>query len=81
MLTTFQKIKETFLIGTLNIVLPTSDVYSDGTLIYEYYTGYDYHEDCERLFDNGTKRDQLSINDTCLAGMPREQLLHESHPY
>ena len=81
MLTTFQEVKETFLIGGLNIVLPTSDVYSDGALIYKYNTGYDYHEDCERLFDNGTKRDQLSINDTCLAGMPREQLLHKSHPY
>ena len=47
MLTTFQEVKETFLIGGLNIVLPTSDVYSDGTLIYEYNTGYDYHEDCD----------------------------------
>ena len=87
MLTTVQKVKETFLIGGLNIVLPTSDVYSDGALIYDYYTGYDYHEDCENWnqkddeIGNGTHWELLSINDTCLAGMPREQLQHESHPW
>ena len=80
MLTTAGKVKETLLIGSLNIGLPTADVYSVGALIYDYYTGYDYHEDCENWFDNGTYRDLLSINDTCLAGIPDDQLQHESHP-
>ena len=47
MLTTAEKVKETLLLGTLNIGLPTSDVYSDGALMYEFYRGYPFHPDCE----------------------------------
>ena len=43
MLSTGQLAKETFLVGTLKIGLPTADVYSDGALMYKLYKGYLYH--------------------------------------
>ena len=70
MLSTGQKVKETFLIGTLNIGLPTADVYSDGALIYTLYRGFPYHPSC-----NWYNYDY----DTCMAGIPEEQLEYDHH--
>ena len=46
MLSTGQLVKESLLIGTLNIGLPTADVGSDGVLIYKLYRGVPYHPNC-----------------------------------
>ena len=81
MLTTAGKVKETLLMGTLNIGLPTADVYSDGALIYDYYTGYNFHPDCENWLGNETHGELKSTNKTCLTEMVAkgQQLHHEYH--
>ena len=74
MLSTGQLAKETFLVGTLKIGLPTADVYSDGVLMFKLYRGFPHHPDCD-IWD-GWK----IMNETCLAGIPDEQLQYENHP-
>ena len=49
MLSTVQLVKESFLIGTLKIGLPTADVGSDGALIYNLYGGFSHHPNCTYL--------------------------------
>ena len=72
-----EQLKETFLIGTLRIGLPTVDSYSDCALMYTLYRGHPYHPDC----DIRDKDDKLAtVNETCLAGIPTEQMEYENHP-
>jgi len=56
--------------GTLNIGLPTSDVGTDGALIYTLFGGFPYHPSCNETYE---------ILD-CLAGIPEEELEYEFHP-
>ena len=79
-----EKVKESILIGTLNIALPTADVYSDGAFIYQLYRGIPYHPLCVREenlthFDISTYL-RISLNQTCLQGIPIDELQHENHP-
>ena len=74
MLSTGQLAKETFLVGTLKIGLPTADVYSDGALMFKLYRGFPHHPDCDNW--DGWK----IVNETCLAGIPEDQLQYEHHP-
>ena len=71
MLSIVQLVKETLLIGTLNIGLPTTDVGSDGALIYKLYGGFPYHPSCNQSYEHTLD---------CLAGIPEEELSYESHP-
>lgn len=75
MLSTTQQVKETFLIGTLNIGLPTVDVCSDGALMYKLYRGYSFHPNC-----NITESANLTIYQACLAEIPIEELQYDHHP-
>ena len=68
---TAKKIKETFMIGTLNIVLPTADVGTDGKTIYELYTGLRYHPNC-------TRENSYKDFHSCLADIPDEALEYET---
>ena len=73
MLTTREKVRESAIIAGLNIVLPTTDVYSDGAYILKLFWGLPFHPDCEG--------DHFSINTTCLAGMADgKKLQYERHP-
>ena len=84
MMTTAGVVKETVLIGTLNIVLPTADVYSDGALVYTLYRGNPYHPNCN-IWDTvpnpilNKTFDVLTINKTCVDGIPEEQLEYDHH--
>ena len=73
MLSTAQQVKETLLIGTMQIGLPTTDVYTDGALVHQLFKGFPYHP-CDSLFWNQT------IYDACLDGIPPDQLLYKHHP-
>ena len=77
--------KETVLIGTLNIAMPTQDVFSDGAQMYKFYRGNPYHPSCEiwgrewnRILNH--TYDNLTVNETCLDGIPKEQLKYDHHP-
>ena len=74
MLTRGKKVKESFIIAGLNIVIPTADVYSDGAYILKLIWGLPFHPDCEG--------DHFSINRTCLAlpWIAEEELQYERHP-
>ena len=73
MLTTGKKVRESAIIAGLNIVLPTTDVYSDGAYILKLFWGLPFHPDCEG--------DHFSINTTCLAKIADgEKLEYERHP-
>ena len=72
MLSTGQLVKETLLMGTLSIGLPTSDVGSDGTLIYKLYGGLPYHPNCSTGY--------YELSATCLAGIPEEEVKYDYHP-
>ena len=84
-MTTAGVMKETVLIGTLNIAIPTSDVYSDGVQIYRFYRGNPYHPNCE-TWDTEMNQilnatfDKLTINETCFDGIPKEKLEYDHHP-
>ena len=70
----FRTVTESLVIGTLNIGLPTTDVGSDGALIYKLSRGFPYHPNC--IIEG---RDW--INETCLADPGiQEELVYESHP-
>ena len=77
--------KETLLIGTVYIALPTADVYSDGAFIVKLALGTKHHPDCnfEELRWNTVWNDwsrEWSTNETCLANIPDEEVLIERHP-
>ena len=72
MLSTGQLVKETLLMGTLSIGLPTSDVGSDGTLIYKLYGGLPYHPNCSTT-------GYYELSATCLAGIPEEEVKYDYH--
>ena len=75
MLSTVQQVKETLLIGTFNIGLPTVDVGSDGTLIYTLYRGFPYHPNCTyKYWYDGPSFE------TCLAGIKEDEMEYEHHP-
>ena len=69
--------KETLLIGTMQIGLPTADVYTDGALVHQLFRGFPYHPSCDI---NGRALNRLSIYDACLDGILPDQLLYEHHP-
>ena len=77
MLSTGQLVKETILFGTLNVGLPTVDVYTDGVQMISFYMGYPYHPSCFSMDEHN-----LTIfNQTCLGQIPKEQLEYENHPF
>ena len=80
MLSTAQKLRETFLIGALKIVLPTVDVYSDGATIIQLYRGWSYNPNCNMKYEseivNATEY-EACLTDT---GIPREELHYDHHP-
>ena len=84
MMNTGQKIKESFLIGTLNIGLPTADVYSDVDLMYTLYTGVPTHPRCETWAQpedpNALSNITLTIDQICLSNIPEEELTYENQP-
>ena len=90
MLSTAQQVKETLLIGTMNVGLPTVDVYSDSALVYSLFRGYDYHPNCtipeldnQTILEAELTRDNLTIFEkyqACLEEIPREELLYTHHP-
>ena len=49
MVNTAQQVKETLLMGTMNIGLPTFDVYTDGALLHQLYRGYPFHPNCTAM--------------------------------
>ena len=65
-------VKEPLLIGTLNIGLPTTDVVTDGVLIYKLFGGVPYHPNCSYHFSYNTTESEVFA--TCLAGIPEEEL-------
>ena len=70
-------VREGLVIGTLNIGLPTSDVGTDGALIYKLFGGFPYHPSCTMKRIRGIE----GINETCLADPGiQEELVYESHP-
>ena len=76
MLSTGQLVRETVLMGTLNVGLPTVDVFTDGMQIFKFYRGYAYHPSCWPMDEHN-----LTIfNETCLGQMPREEVEYENHP-
>ena len=84
MMNTGQKIKESFLIGTLNIGLPTADVYSDVDLMYTLYTGVPTHPRCETWDQpedpNALSNITLTIDQICLSNILEEELTYENQP-
>ena len=77
MLTT---LRETLVIGTFNIGLPTTDVGTDGALIYKLFGGFPYHPNCTYHPCFETNCPTESEFATCLAGIPDEEVEYESHP-
>ena len=77
-------VKETVLVGTLNIVMPTADVYTDGAQMYTFYRGNPYHPNCS-IWDTEWNQilnatfDKLTVNETCLNGIPKEKLKYDHH--
>ena len=87
MISTGQVIKETILFGTLNIVLPTVDICTDGLLMFDLYKPYAYHPSCFSmnvvvvgLVGLVVKHNWTIVNQTCLNEIPQEQLKYENHP-
>merc|ERR1712130_114763 len=85
MVGTWQQYKETLLIGTVYIALPTADVYSDGAFIMKLALGTIHHPACdwEEIHWNSVWNDwskEWSTNETCLARIPKEEVLTERHP-
>ena len=89
MLSTSQLVKETLLMGTLNIGLPTTDVGTDAILIYSLFGGFPSHPNCTYESHPCYQTNCTIINAyafesewfaTCLAGIPEEELEYESHP-
>ena len=72
MLRTAQQVKETLLIGTMQIGLPTADVYTDGATIHQLFRGFPYHPSCQPF--------NQTIYDACLDGIPPDQLHYKHHP-
>ena len=85
MVGTREQWKETLLIGTVYIALPTTDVYSDGVFIMKLALGTTHHPACsvEEMHWNSVWNDwskEWSTNETCMAEIPYEELLIERHP-
>ena len=87
MISTGQVVKETILFGTLNIVLPTVDICTDGLLMFDLYKPYAYHPSCFSmnvvvvgLVGLVVKHNWTIVNQTCLNEIPQEQLKYENHP-
>jgi len=85
MVSTWQQCRETLLIGTVYITLPTADVYSDGAFIMKLALGTIHHPACdmEEIHWNSVWNDwskEWSTNETCLAKIPKEEVLTERHP-
>ena len=76
MLSTGQLVRETVLMGTLNVGLPTVDVYTDGVQIFKFYRGYAYHPSCWPMDEHNF----TIFNETCFGQMPREEVEYENHP-
>ena len=81
---TRQQWKETLLIGTVYIALPTADVYSDGAFIMKLALGTSHHPACgvEEIHWNSVWNDwsmEWSTNETCLAMIPDDEVLIERH--
>ena len=51
MLSTAALVRETLVIGTFNIGLPTTDVGTDGALIKKLFGGFPYHPNCTYDYD------------------------------
>ena len=79
-------VRDTLLIGTLNIGLPTADVGTDGASIYKLFRGFPYHPNCTYPASNHSCwrplycTTEIELFTTCLAGIPEEELEYESHP-
>ena len=69
---TFQLVKETLLIGTLNVGLPSLDVYSDGATMVQYFRGYQYHNSCYNYVE-------LQLNQTCIEEISPGELENGDH--
>ena len=69
---TCQLVKEILLVGTLNVGLPSLDVYSDGATMVQYYGGYQYHNSCYNYVE-------LQLNQTCLEEISPGELENGDH--